>query len=206
MTFECLNGIEISNIKASFKLETPVEFDYVEDRCQQLSGKLGIVWYHTKPNIFTIRFSGRTFILFKRSSTKNTQHCNITKCRYPCDIVEGIQKILFLIGQPPKVIDYTIDTISCVGNLGQEIPLDLVYSNIRSAYIFYQPEKCRALEIRCPPFISESRKDSLCCLLYPSGKCPIFGGNNLSEIQAFFDWIKSTVTEKCPALASTMLS
>ena len=205
MTFECLNGIKITNIKASFKLDSPVEFEYVEDRCQQLTGKLGIVWYHTKPNIFTIRFSGHTFILFKRSSAKNTQHCNITRCRNSCDIVEGIQDFLFLLGQPPKVIDYIIDNFSCYANLGQEIPLDLVYSNIRSIYFFYQPEKCRALEIRCPPFISEGRKDSLCCLLYPSGKCCIVGGNNLSEIQAFFDWIKSSVTEKCPALVSTML-
>ena len=55
MTFECLNGIEITNIKASFKLDIPVELDYVEERCQQLTGKLGIVWYHTKPNIFTIK-------------------------------------------------------------------------------------------------------------------------------------------------------
>ena len=194
MTFECLNGIEITNIKASFKLDIRVELDYVEERCQQLTGKLGIVWYHTKPNIFTIRFSGRTFILFKRSSTKDNQHCNITRCRYPSDIVEGIQQFLYLIGQPPKVIDYTIDNFSCYANLGQEIPLDLVYSNIQSVYFFYQPEKCRALEIRCPSFISEGRKDSLCCLLYPSGKCCIVGGNNLSEIQVFFDWIKSSVT------------
>ena len=194
MTSECLNGIEITNIKASFKLDIPVELDYVEERCQQLTGKLGIVWYHTKPNIFTIRFSGRTFILFKRSSTKDNQHCNITRCRYPSDIVEGIQQFLYLIGQPPKVIDYTIDNFSCYANLGQEIPLDLVYSNIQSVYFFYQPEKCRALEIRCPSFISEGRKDSLCCLLYPSGKCCIVGGNNLSEIQVFFDWIKSSVT------------
>ena len=104
-----------------------------------------------------------------------------------------------------KVIDYIIDNFSCRAELGQEIRLDQVYSNIRSIYFFYQPEKCRALEIRCPPFISEGRKDSLCCLLYPSGKCCIVGGNNLSEIQAFFDWIKSSVTEKCPALVSTML-
>lgn len=205
MTLECLNGIEITHIKASFKLESPVEFDYVEARCQQLTGKLGIVWYHTKPNIFTIRFSGRTFILFKRSSSKNTQHCNIVRCRNPSDIVEGIQDFLFLLGQPPKVIDYIIDNFSCRAELGQKIRLDLVYSNIRSIYFFYQPEKCRALEIRCPPFISEGRKDSMCCLLYPSGQCMFVGGNNLSEIQAFFNWIKSTVTEKCPVIAPTML-
>merc|ERR1711994_179450 len=189
MMFQCLNDIEVTNIKASFKLDTPVELEYVKDRCRQFEGKLGIVWYHTNPNILTIRFSGHTFILFKRSSrTERAQHCNITRCRCCCDIVLGIQNFLFLIDQPPKIIDYTIDNYSCSANLGQVIPLDLIYSNSRSQYYIYQPEKLSALEIRCPPFISEERKDSLCCLLYHSGKCSIVGGNNLSEIQAFFDW------------------
>ena len=206
MTFQCLNDIEVTNIKASFKLDTPVELEYVKDRCRQLEGKLGIVWYHTNPNILTIRFSGHTFILFKRSSrTERAQHCNITRCRCCCDIVLGIQNFLFLIDQPPKIIDYTIDNYSCSANLGQVIPLALVYSNSRSQYYIYQPERLSALEIRCPPFISEGRKDSLCCLLYHSGKCSIVGGNNLSEIQAFFNWIKSSITEKCVTLAPTVL-
>ena len=122
MTFQCLNDIEVTNIKASFKLDTPVELEYVKDRCRQLEGKLGIVWYHTNPNILTIRFSGHTFILFKRSSrTERAQHCNITRCRCCCDIVLGIQNFLFLIDQPPKIIDYTIDNYSCSANLGQVI-------------------------------------------------------------------------------------
>ena len=206
MTFQCLNDIEVTNIKASFKLDTPVKLEYVKDRCKQLEGKLGIVWYHTNPNILTIRFSGQTFILFKRSSrTERAQHCNITRCQCRCDIVLGIQNFLFLIDQPPKIIDYTIDNYSCSANLGQVIPLALVYSNSRSQYYIYQPERLSALEIRCPPFISEGRKDSLCCLLYHSGKCSIVGGNNLSEIQAFFDWIKSSITEKCLTLVPTSL-
>ena len=101
--------------------------------------------------------------------------------------------------------DYTIDNYSCSDNLGQVIPLDLIYSNSRSQYYIYQPEKLSALEIRCPPFISEERKDSLCCLLYHSGKCSIVGGNKFSEIQAFFDWIKSSITEKCRILVPTSL-
>ena len=206
MTCQCLNDIEVTNIKASFKLDTPVELEYVKDRCKQFEGKLGIIWYHTIPNILTIRFSGHTYILFKRSShTERAQHCNITRCRCCCDIVLGIQNFLFLIDQPPKVIDYIIDNYSCTANLGQLIPLDLIYSNSRSQYYIYQPEKLSALEIRCPPFISEKRKDSLCCLLYHSGKCSIVGGNNLSEIQAFFDWIKSSITEKCLTLVPTSL-
>ena len=206
MTFQCLNDIEVTNIKASFKLDTPVELEYVKNRCRQLEGKLGIVWLHTNPNILTIRFSGYTFILFKRSSgTERPQHCNITRCRCCCDIVSGIQNFLFLIDQPAKIIGYTIDNFSCSGNLGQQIPIDLVYSNSRSQYYIYQPEKLSALEIRCPPFISEERKDSLCCLLYHSGKCSIVGGNKFSEIQAFFDWIKSSITEKCRRLVPTSL-
>ena len=204
MMSQCLNDIEVTNIKASFKLDTPVELEYVKDRCRLLEGKLGIVWYHTIPNILTIRFSGHTFILFKRSyHTERPQTCNITRCRCSCDIVLGIQNFLFLINQPPKIIDYTIDNFSCSANLGQSIPLDLVYSKSRNQYYIYQPEKLSALEIRCPAFISESRKDSLCCLLYRSGKCSIVGGNNLSEIQAFFDWIKSSITEKCLTLVPT---
>ena len=202
MMFECSRDIEVKNIKASFKLDTPVDLEYVKNRCRQLESKLGIVWYHTKPNILTIRFSGHTYILFKRSShTEQAQHCNITRCRCCSDIVIGIQNFLFLIDQPPKIIDYTIDNYSCSANLGQFIPIDLVYSNSRNQYHIYQPERISALEIRCPPFISEDRKDSLCCLLYRSGKCSIVGGNNLLEIQAFFDWIKSTIIETCQTLA-----
>ena len=199
---QCLNDIEVTNIKASFKLDTPVELEYVKDRCRQLQAELGIVWYHTNPNILTIRFSGYTFILFKRSyNTERAQHCNITRCRSCSDIVSGIQKFLILIYQAPKILDYTIDNFSCLANLGQVIPLDLVYTNSRSQYYIYQPERISALEIRCPSFISEGRKDSLCCLLYRSGKCSIVGGNNLLEIQAFFDWIKSSITEICQTLA-----
>ena len=204
MTFQCLNSIKVTNIKASFKLDTPVEFDYIKDRCKRLAGELGIIWYHTNPNILTIRFSGITFILFKRSSrTEHAQHCNITRCKTYEDIVLGIQNFLFLIDKPPKNIDYTIDNFSCSATLGYEVPLDLVYSDSRSIYYIYQPEKFPALEIRCPPFISEKRSDSLCCLLYRSGKCCIVGGNNLSEIQAFFNWIKSSITKKCPVHVST---
>ena len=47
MMSQCLNDIEVTNIKASFKLDTPVELEYVKDRCRLLEGKLGIVWYHT---------------------------------------------------------------------------------------------------------------------------------------------------------------
>ena len=203
MTFQCLNLIKVTNIKASFKLDTPVEFDYIKDRCRRLAGELGIVWYHKNPNILTIRFSGYTFILFKRSSIKNTQTCNLTRCRCRCDVVRGIQNFLFLIDQPPKIIDYTIDNYSCSANLQQEVPLHLVYSKLSSNYFIYQPEKFPALEIRCPPIISQARNDSLCCLLYASGKCCIVGGNNLSEIQDFFNWIKSSITATCPVHVST---
>ena len=35
----------INNIKASFKLDTPVEFEFVKSRCSQLPKVLGIECY-----------------------------------------------------------------------------------------------------------------------------------------------------------------
>ena len=181
--------IIVNNIKASFKIDTPVEFEFVKSRCAQLPQVLGIECYQRQANILTIRFNQRTFILFKRS-TNLTQHCNITRCRSEEDIHSGIQDLLFLIDQPPKIIEFVIDNYSCSTDLGCEIPLESIYLEQPSQYYRFNPERFPALEIRCPDFISSTRKGSLCCLLYRSGKCVIVGGCDLGEIEEFYEWIR----------------
>ena len=185
----------INNIKASFKLDTPVEFEFVKSRCAELPQVLRIECYQRQANILTIRFNQRTFILFKRS-TNLTQHCNITRCRSEEDIHSGIQDLLFLIGQPPKIIEFVIDNYSCSADLKCEIPLESIYLEQPSGYFRFNPERFPALEIRCPDFIGSATKRSLCCLLYRSGKCVIVGGRNLSEIEQFYEWIKFMINGK----------
>ena len=143
--------------------------------------------------------------MFKRSSCY-TQHCNIANGKSPNDIVLAIQNFLFLIGQPPKIFDYIIDNYSCKAHIGRKIDLASVYSEQRSIYFIYQPEKYQALEIRCPSFISPSRKNSLCCLLYKSGKCTFVGGNKLEEIQSFFDWIKYSLLSSSKKSSSDFMN
>ena len=101
-------GLIITNIKASFKLDIPTEFEYIKKRCSELPKSLEIVCDQTQPNILTIRFNSRTYICFKRSSN-NTQWINITRCKCEHDIIEGIQDLLFLIDQPPKIIPFKIE-------------------------------------------------------------------------------------------------
>ena len=185
----------INNIKASFKLDTPVEFEFVKSRCSQLPKVLGIECYQRQPNILTIRFNCRTFILFKRSANL-TQHCNITRCRSEEDINRGIQDLFYLIDQPPKKLEFVIDNYSCSADLKCEIPLESIYLEQPSGYFRFNPERFPALEIRCPDFIGSATKRSLCCLLYRSGKCVIVGGRNLSEIEQFYEWIKFMINGK----------
>lgn len=201
MSSENEREVFISNIKASFKLEPPVEFEFVKNRCYELPQDLGVVCYQKQPNILTIRFKKRTFTLFKRSVISNpdtsvtiNQHCNITSCKSEEDICNGINDFLFLIERPPKQINFTIDNYSCVANFGCPIPVHLIYSDQPSIYYRYNPERSQALDIRCPEFISSTRSGRLCGLLYRTGKCVIIGGNDKNEILEFFKWIKFMIS------------
>ena len=187
--------IIVNNIKASFKIDTPVEFEFVKSRCVQLPKLLGIECYQRQANILTIRFNQRTFILFKRSANL-TQHCNITRCLSEEDIQKGIQDFLFLINQPPKIIEFIIDNYSCSADLECQIPLESIYLEEPSGYYRFNPERFPALEIRCPDFIGSETKGNLCCLLYRSGKCVIVGGRDLCEIGQFYEWIKFMINGK----------
>ena len=183
-------GLIITNIKASFKLDIPAEFEYIKKRCSELPKSLEIVCDQTQPNILTIRFNSRTYICFKRSSN-NTQWINITRCKCEQDIIEGIQDLLFLIDQPPKIIPFKIDNISCTGYLGKAVVLNDIYIEHLNEDLRYNPERFSALEIRCPSVISANRWKSLCCLLYKSGRLVIVGGDSISEIEKFYNWVKN---------------
>ena len=203
MSSESETEVFISNIKASFKLDPPVEFEFVKNRCSELPQDLGIVCYQKIPNILTIRIKKWTFTLFKRSvisksdeSITINQHCNICNGKSEEDICSGINEFLFLIHRPPKLINFVIDNYSCVTYFGCEIPLHLIYSDQPSIYYRYNPERSQALDIRCPDFISATRSGRLCGLLYRTGKCVIIGGNDMSEILEFVKWIKFMISGK----------
>ena len=103
---------------------------------------------------------------------------------------------MFLIGREPTSAEFVIDNYSCSADFGQPIPVHLIYSDQPSAYYRYNPERSQALDIRCPDFISHTRCGRLCCLLYRTGRCVIIGGNDMSEINEFFKWVKFMINGK----------
>ena len=91
-------SLNVVNIKASVKLPNPVDLVFVANRCLEIGKNTTDIYCSKKTNnILSIRYKKHTFVLFKRSSVNNSQHCNITKCKTEQDITNAIQDLLYLV-------------------------------------------------------------------------------------------------------------
>jgi TATA-box binding protein (TBP) (component of TFIID and TFIIIB) len=194
---------EVTNLKISVKLPREVSLKFVEDRCKLLYPiHKDIICKLSTPNILTIRYRDFTYILFKRSSEKNhqgiipLQHCNITKISSESEIPEAIGYLFVIINQPPIWLNYTIDNYSCLANTNQLIDIVGLYMNEPKIRCDYNEEKFPGLKIYSPKEISER---NLTSLLFKSGSVILVGGNNLNEVNEFFNWVLK-ITRKYPKL------
>ena len=179
---------EVTNIKASVKLPNPVDLNFVVDRCLDLSkNTTGIYCSKKTNNIVTIRYNNSTFILFKRSSRNNNQHCNITKCKTEADISRAVQDLLYLVNQSPIFLNYTTDNYSCFAKINHFIDIESLYlkeldlrCSIREVYF-------PSLYVQCPAHLTSAPR--LICQIYTNGSFNFVGGKILSEVEGFFLWL-----------------
>ena len=194
---------KVTNLKISVKLPREVSLKFVDDRCKLLYPiHKDIICKQSTPNILTVRYRDFTYILFKRSSEKNhqgiipLQHCNITKIRSESEIPEAIGHLFVIINQPPIWLNYTIDNYSCLANTNQLIDIVGLFMNEPKIPCDYNVEKFPGLKIYSPKEISER---NLTSLVFKSGSVILVGGNNLNEINEFFNWVLK-ITRKYPEL------
>ena len=141
-------------------------------------------------------------VLFKRSSEENhqgiipLQHCNITKISSESEIPDAIGYLFVIINQPPIWLNYTIDNYSCLANTNQLIDIVALYMNEPKIRCDYNEEKFPGLKIYSPKEISER---NLTSMLFKSGSVILVGGNNLNEVNEFFNWVLK-ITRKYPKL------
>ena len=194
---------KVTNLKISVKLPREVSLKFVDDRCKLLYPiHKDIICKQSTPNILTVRYRDFTYILFKRSSEKNhqgiipLQHCNITKIRSESEIPEAIGYLFVILNQPPIWLNYTIDNYSCLANTNQFIDIVGLFMNEPKIPCDYNVEKFPGLKIYSPKEISER---NLTSLVFKSGSVILVGGNNLNEINEFFNWVLK-ITRKYPEL------
>lgn len=194
---------KVTNLKISVKLPREVSLKFVNDRCKLLYPiHKDIICKQSTPNILTVRYRDFTYVLFKRSSEKNRQgiiplqHCNITKISSESEIPEAIGHLFVILNQPPIWLNYTIDNYSCLANTNQLIDIVGLYMNEPKISCDYNEEKFPGLKIYSPKEISER---NLTSLVFKSGSVILVGGNNLNEINEFFNWVLK-ITRKYPKL------
>ena len=194
---------KVTNLKISVKLPREVSLKFVDDRCKLLYPiHKDIICKQSTPNILTVRYRDFTYILFKRRSEKNhqgiipLQHCNITKIRSESEIPEAIGYLFVILNQPPIWLNYTIDNYSCLANTNQFIDIVGLFMNEPKIPCDYNVEKFPGLKIYSPKEISER---NLTSLVFKSGSVILVGGNNLNEINEFFNWVLK-ITRKYPEL------
>jgi len=194
---------KVTNLKISVKLPREVSLKFVNDRCKLLYPiHKDIICKQSTPNILTVRYRDFTYVLFKRSSEKNRQgiiplqHCNITKISSESEIPEAIGHLFVILNQPPIWLNYTIDNYSCLANTNQLIDIVGLYMNEPKIPCDYNEEKFPGLKIYSPKEISER---NLTSLVFKSGSVILVGGNNLNEINEFFNWVLK-ITRKYPKL------
>ena len=194
---------KVTNLKISVKLPREVSLKFVDDRCKLLYPiHKDIICKQSTPNILTVRYRDFTYILFKRSSEKNhqgiipLQHCNITKIRSESEIPEAIGYLFVILNQPPIWLNYTIDNYSCLAHTNQFIDIVGLFMNEPKIPCDYNVEKFPGLKIYSPKEISER---NLTSLVFKSGSVILVGGNNLNEINEFFNWVLK-ITRKYPKL------
>ena len=194
---------KVTNLKISVKLPREVSLKFVNDRCKLLYPiHKDIICKQSTPNILTVRYRDFTYILFKRSSEKNhqgiipLQHCNITKIRSESEIPEAIGYLFVILNQPPIWLNYTIDNYSCLAHTNQFIDIVGLFMNEPKIPCDYNVEKFPGLKIYSPKEISER---NLTSLVFKSGSVILVGGNNLNEINEFFNWVLK-ITRKYPEL------
>lgn len=194
---------KVTNLKISVKLPREVSLKFVDDRCKLLYPiHKDIICKQSTPNILTVRYRDFTYILFKRSSEKNhqgiipLQHCNITKIRSESEIPEAIGYLFVILNQPPIWLNYTIDNYSCLAHTNQFIDIVGLFMNEPKIPCDYNVEKFPGLKIYSPKEISER---NLTSLVFKSGSVILVGGNNLNEINEFFNWVLK-ITRKYPEL------
>ena len=194
---------KVTNLKISVKLPREVSLKFVDDRCKLLYPiHKDIICKQSTPNILTVRYRDFTYILFKRSSEKNhqgiipLQHCNITKISSESEIPEAIGYLFVILNQPPIWLNYTIDNYSCLAHTNQFIDIVGLFMNEPKIPCDYNVEKFPGLKIYSPKEISER---NLTSLVFKSGSVILVGGNNLNEINEFFNWVLK-ITRKYPEL------
>ena len=184
------NKFEVTNLKISVKLPKPVDLEFVEERCKQLTFNTTIYCSRKARNILTIRYKGYTFILFKRSSKLLSdkcvipQHCNITKIKSKDQIKEAIDCLLFLVDQPLSCLDYKIDNFSCCGSITKRVDIERFFTNEEDIISIYNEQNFPAVTIYSP-----FNDGSLCCHIFRSGRLIFVGGKSLEDTENFFLWI-----------------
>ena len=208
MDFEIQSEIEntiphdfsVTNIKVSVKLPKAVSLDFVVDRCSKIENP--VYCQKATNNIVTFKYNNFTFVLFKSSSKRladgsvKPQHCNITKCRTSDDILSAIQDLLFIVQQPPMLINYKIDNYSCLAKIHHKRCLAKIHHIIDIESLFlkevellctYQEENFPHVSVRCPPHLTSAPNQL--CQIYRTGSFTLVGGKILSEVETFFKWL-----------------
>ena len=177
-----VENLKIENIKISVKLKVPVDLCYIEERCAQLN----VYCRKISDNFLTIRHT-YTYVVFKKGRTNPKQHINCTKITNPQEIPHVISNLLYIINQPQTTLEYKIDNYSCSADLKKTIDVEDFFMNEISISCTYNPEKFPACVIRSPELFDNN---SLCCLLYKSGKLVIVGAKKWTKVILFYNWLK----------------
>lgn len=183
-------SLNVVNIKASVKLPNPVDLVFVANRCLEIGKNTTDIYCSKKTNnILSIRYKKHTFVLFKRSSVNNSQHCNITKCKTEQDITNAIQDLLYLVQEPPTFLDYSIDNYSCLARIKGSIDIESIYLKELDLTCSIQEVHFPSLHIRTPPLNIAPSSPNIVCQVYKNGCFTLVGGKVLSEIENFLKWI-----------------
>ena len=180
-------NFRVTNIKSSVTLPNPVCIDAVVERCNKLQKSTSLYCKKKTKNIVTIRYNNSTFVLFKSSSKKledgtiKPNHCNITKCRNQEDIFSSIQDLLFLVQQPPQLLDFKIDNYSCIARINNIINIRELFLNEIELLCSYQEGPFPSVSVKCPLHLTTA--PNLVCSIYRTGFITLVGGKVLLEVQ-----------------------
>ena len=186
-------NFKVTNIKFSVTLPRPVCLDSVIERCSKLQTSTSLYCSRKTKNIITIRYNNFTYVPFKSSSRKledgsvKPNHCNIMKCRTQTDILTAIQDILFLVHEPPQLLDYKIDNYSCIAHIHRIIDTRSLFLRETELQCSYQEGPFPSVSVRCPTHLTSAPNQV--CNIYRTGYITLVGGKVLTEVESFFVWL-----------------